>query len=316
MNKLSWITIIVVSFITGCVLGYFFDLGKISFGSKSLKRFYLKNTLDFIDTHEIIIENIKDEDQKHYVRRLLKVTWRELQTEAYLLIPKGNSVKYPAILAVHGHHTTKEDVIGIGNSKKANVDFGVRLVEAGYLVLAPDIPFARNLGLEDHIALNFIMTGTSLMGYRISYLNALVDYMCSLPYIDSIRIGCIGWSMGGGLAMYLAAIDTRLKVVAISNYFGTYRDTFMRIRQSTDNYIPGILNFGEMADVACLIEPRPMWIESSSQDPEFPVRAFKEELERLTCCYGEKKENLTYHIIKGGHRFQGEDIVEWFTKHL
>ena len=315
MKKLSLITIIIIFFIIGVIFGYFFDLKKISLGIRPIKRLELKNKLDLCARDETIIELIRDEDEENYVSKLIKVTWRGLTTEAYLLIPKGKGVNCPGILTLHGHHTTKEDIIGKDTSK-FDVNFGARLAEAGYVVLAPDIPFSRNLGLEDHIALNFIMTGTNLMGYRVSYLNALIGYICSLPHVDSERVGCIGWSMGGGLAMYLAAVDTRVKVAAISNYFGTYKDTFMKRRSTTDNYVPGILNFGEMADVACLIAPRPMWIEGSSIDQEFPLEALNEGLERLTRCYGGKQENLTYHIIKGGHRFQGKDIVEWFKKHL
>lgn len=90
----------------------------------------------------------------------------------------------------------------------------------------------------------------------------------------------------------------------------------MNRRHTTDNYIPGILTFGEMADVACLIAPRPIWIEGSEQDPDFPLESFMQGLARLKSCYGGDKGHLTYHIIKGGHRFQGEDIVEWFKGHL
>ena len=316
MKKTFLIMIIIVSFLIGAICGYFFDLEEISLGIRPVKRLELKNKLDLRGKDEAIIQFIKDEDEKTYVRKLIKVIWRGLTTEAYLLVPKGESASCPGILALHGHHTMKEDIIGQGTSK-FDVNFGVKLAEAGYIVLAPDIPFSRNLGLEDHIALNFIMSGTNLMGFRIAYLKTLLQYLHSLPIVDSQRVGCIGWSMGGGLAMYLAALDTRVKAAAISNYFGTYKDSFMKRRQTTDNYIPGILNFGEMADVACLIAPRPIWIEGSSDDPEFPLEAFKEGLAMLTSCYVGKQENLTYHIItKGGHRFQGKDIVEWFKKHL
>ena len=218
-------------------------------------------------------------------------------------------------MALHGHLTPKEEVVGIKNSR-FGVNYGLKLVEAGYCVLAPDIPFAQNMGFEDHLSLNLIMTGKNLMGLRIAYLEALLKYFCSLPFVDSKRLGCIGWSMGGGLTLYLSAIDQRVKVVAISGYFGTYRGIFMKQRHSTDNYIPGILTFGEMPDVACLIAPRPLWVEGSKKDISFPLESFMEGLERLKSCYEGNNEYFAYHIIQGGHRFQGEDIVEWFTKHL
>jgi dienelactone hydrolase len=250
-----------------------------------------------------------------YTRRLLRFRWQGLSHEAYLLIPHQSEKKVAAILALPGHHTTKEEVLGERPSR-FGVDYGQKLVKAGFCVLAPDIPFSENMGVEDHVALNLIMAGSSLTGLRISYLTALIDYLSSLPFIDPQRLGCVGWSMGGGLALYLSALDKRIKVVAISNYLGTYRDTFMKMRQSTDNYIPGILQFGEMADVACLIAPRPLWFENAKQDPEFPQEAFIKSIKGLKNCYNGHEKHLTWQLISGGHRFEGKGLKEWFKQWL
>jgi len=118
--------------------------------------------------------------------------------------------------------------------------------------------------------------------------------------------------MGGGLALYLSAVDQRIRVVAISSYFGTYRDTVMRRRQTTDNYIPGILNIGEMADVACLISPRFLWIEGGEQDPEFPSEAFVKGIESLKSCYSGYEGRLKVQLLPGGHAFRGKGIKAWF----
>ena len=116
--------------------------------------------------------------------------------------------------------------------------------------------------------------------------------------------------------MYLAAVDKRVKAVAISSYFGTYRDSFMKLRGSTDNYIPGILRLGEMADVACLITPRPLWLELGEQDPEFPQDAFMKGIAVLKTCYKGHEKRLQWQLISGGHRFEGNGIEEWFQRWL
>jgi hypothetical protein len=90
----------------------------------------------------------------------------------------------------------------------------------------------------------------------------------------------------------------------------------MTRRHTTDNYIPGILTFGEMSDVACLIVPRPLWIEGSEDDREFPKEAFMQGIEALKNCYKRQEERLTWQLISGGHRFEGEGIEEWFKKWL
>jgi hypothetical protein len=315
MRKIFLVMCILFSFSIGWIASYFYPLRALPFDIKSLKRFELKRKLHISDPDNITIKFIKDEDAKTYIRRLIQVNWNGISNEAYLLVPKDYGSQCPTILAIHGHHTTKEDVIGIKRSK-FGVDYGTKLVEAGYCVLAPDIPFSENLGLEDHVGLNLIMTGENLMGLRVSYLRALLDYLCTLPFGDSERVGCVGWSMGGGLAMYLAAVDKRVKVVALSGYLGTYRDTFMRMRQSTDNYIPDILNFGEMSDVACLIAPRPLWLEGGEKDREFPHEAFMRGIEDLRRCYKGHEGCLQWQVMPGGHRFVGRGIEEWFKKWL
>lgn len=313
--KKAVLVMIPIFFILGWGLSYFYSLKELPFDLKPIKRFELKKRLNLFSSEKITVKILKNENAGTHEKKLIQITWNELQTEAYLLMPKDCRIKYPAILALHGHLTTKEEVVGI-KSSQFGVNYGLKLAEAGYCVLAPDIPFAKNIGVEDHIGLNLIMTGKNLMGFRVAYLRALLQYLHSLPFVDAKRIGCIGWSMGGGLAMYLAAVDKRVKVVAISGYFGTYRGIFMKQRHSTDNYIPGILTFGEMPDVACLIAPRPLWVEGSKKDTSFPLESFMEGLERLKSCYEGNNEYFAYHIIEGGHRFQGEDIVKWFEGHL
>jgi len=280
-----------------------------------MQRWELRKTLNLVREKVFDMAIIEEKDMGSYTRRLLRYRWQEFSLEAYLLIPNQQKGKVAPILAIHGHHTTKEDVIGFRRSR-FGVDFGLRLVESGFCVLAPDIPFSEDMRIEDHIALNLIMAGTNLTGIRVSYLTALCDYLSSLPFIDQERLGCVGWSMGGALAMYLSALDKRVKVVGISCYFGTYKDIFMRRRHTTDNYIPGILSFGEMADVACLIAPRPLLLEGGEQDPEFPREAFIKGIEGLKKCYKGHEEHLTWQLIPGGHRFEGKGLEEWFKQWL
>jgi dienelactone hydrolase len=258
---------------------------------------------------------IEEKDMGSYVRRYLRFRWQGIASEAYLLIPHNVREKTPAVLALPGHHSSKEEVIGKKPSS-FGVDYGLKLAKAGFCVLAPDIPFSDNIQFEDHVALNLIMAGSSITGMRVSYLRDLLDYLTSLSFIDPGRLGCVGWSMGGALTMYLAAMDKRVQVVAISSYFGTYKNTFMRVRQTTDNYIPGILSYGEMADVACLIAPRPLFIEGGDRDPEFPKEALMEGIEDLKTCYKGHEERLTWQLLKGSHRFVGKGIEDWFKRWL
>jgi hypothetical protein len=314
-KKLYVLALCLFFFVGGWFLHYFYSTLRSSMKIKSVQRRELIKTLSLVRgkiSDPVIIE---EKDMGGYTRRLLRFRWQGFSHDAYLLIPHQGEQKVAAVLALPGHNTSKEEVIGKKPSP-FGVNYGLRLIKAGYCVLAPDIPFSEDKRIEDLVALNLIMVGNNLTGMRVAYLKALLDYLSSLPFIDPERLGCVGWSMGGGLAMYLGAVDTRVKAVAISDYFGTYKGTFMRIRQSTDNYIPGILNFGEMADVACLIAPRPLWLENGDQDPEFQKEAFMRGIENLQGCYKDHEGCLQWQVITAGHRFQGKDLGEWFKKWL
>ena len=65
--------------------------------------------------------------------------------------------------------------------------------------------------------------------------------------------------------MFSAALEPRIRAAFISGYLNTFRDSIMSLSHCIDNYVPGILNWAEMYDVAGLIAPRPLFAESGDQ---------------------------------------------------
>ncbi|WP_417649362.1 alpha/beta hydrolase, partial [Enterobacter hormaechei] len=60
-------------------------------------------------------------------------------------------------------------------------------------------------------------------------LQRVVDYLLTRPDVDPARIGIIGHSLGGKMALYGAAFDPRIKAVVssepgISLKFSNYQD--------------------------------------------------------------------------------------------
>jgi dienelactone hydrolase len=282
---------------------------------KVVDRIKLRQKLSLMKGTIADVRLLHEQSKEAYTERLLRYRWRNLEQEAFMLVPRGVHGLLPAVLCLHGHHVSKEDVVG-HDSLLSGMDYGATLAESGVCVLAPDLPFADDLQQEGHIALNLIMEGNNLMGLRVSYAEALLDYLLGLPSIDRQRVGCAGWSMGGAVAMYLGAVDTHIRATAISGYFGTFRGTIMRRRCTIDNYIPRILAFGDMADVACLIAPRFLWIENGDVDPEFPRASFVKGVQRLERCYQGHEARLSWRVFPGGHTFHGDGLAEWFKQAL
>ncbi|MEW5800503.1 MAG: dienelactone hydrolase family protein [bacterium] len=265
----------------------------------------------------------KQTDHPTYTEQLLEFTGldEDERLSAYLLIPKSPaassaSSKLPAALCIHGHHSTKENVAGV-TSSPYNINYGLTLVQEGYIALVPDIRYSQDIWrLEDPMGLNFLLYGKSLTGERLRDLVRCITFLENYDRVDHDRIGVVGWSMGGGLALYLSAIDERVKLAYVSCYFGTYEGTIMPVRQSTDNYIPGIKNFGELPDVAALIAPRPLLIEHGYPDREFPVENAKTAFEQLKSAYAREgaAEKVKLVIREGGHKFYGDQLIPWFNQ--
>ncbi len=261
----------------------------------------------------------KETEHPTYNEQLIEFFDQEnnIRLSSYLLIPKSaKSQKLPAVLCIHGHHSTKENVAGI-TSSPYNINYGHTLVNNNYITLIPDIRYSQDIWrIEDPMGLNLLLYGKSLAEVRIKDLLRCITYLKHHDQVDHEQIGLIGWSMGGGLALYLSAIDERVKLSYISCYFGTYEKTILAMRQSTDNYIPGIKNFGELYDVAALIAPRPLLIEHGTPDREFPAEIAKMAFEHVKHAYSQRgvKDKTKFVIRKGGHRFYGDQLLPWFNQ--
>ena len=92
----------------------------------------------------------------------------------------------------------------------------------------------------------------------------------------------------------------------------------MSLSHCIDNYVPGILNWAEMYDIAGLIAPRPLFSEAGTRDPIFPVAASRESFERAKKVYEVfgASEAVEQEIFDGVHEFHGARGLPFLTKAL
>ena len=77
----------------------------------------------------------------------------------------------------------------------------------------------------------------------------------------------------------------------------------------------GIGKVCEMPDIAALIAPRPLFIESGKQDYPYPVEpAFSLTLSAYRLLGMEK--NIGLDLYDGGHKFYGVNSIPWMVSHL
>jgi hypothetical protein len=152
-----------------------------------------------------------------------------------------------------------------------------------------------------------LLLGETMIAWRVWDVMRTLDWIESRPELDARRVGCMGISGGGTCTLFSAALEPRIKAAFVSGYLNTFRDCIMSVSHCIDNYVPGILNWAEMYDIAGLIAPRPLFAESGTNDPIFPIAGSREGFERVQKVYEtfDAADRIQHEIFEGIHQFRG-----------
>ena len=243
-------------------------------------------------------------------------------TAAYLLVSQKSLAqkdRLPAIVLIHGHFSDAKEFI----QKLPDASLwplGKELARQGFVVLAPQMRYeTANLKEETRQAAQLLLQGKTLMGERVADVLRCVDYLSAHALVDPAKIGILGWSMGGNIALFAGALEPRVKVLYVSGSAGSLRVALLPQTplQTADNYVPNLLpEFGDKARLISLIYPRPILIEHGSNDPSDPGGGVLLTLEKVEPLYKNYPKNLHVFWHLKGHRLDGSKAVEWFTQWL
>ena len=256
---------------------------------------------------------------------------------AYLLVPEKVRRPAAAMICVPGHGRGVDDIVGIDDrgmdrTDKAGYqhDFALQVVEAGIAAVAiepmgfgcrRDAINAR-LGLSrkacDPVAGGALMVGQTMIGWRVWDVMRTLDYIATRSELDPSRTGCMGISGGGTVTVFSTALDPRVRVALVSGYLNTFRDSVGSLAHCTDNYVPGILNWAEMHDLAGLIAPRPLFVESGEKDNIFPIRASIDSFNEVKKIYGVfgAPDRVEQEVFPDEHSFWGKRGIPFLARHL
>lgn len=273
-----------------------------------------------------------------YTREKFLYTSREgMDVLAYLLKPAKAKGPLPVMLCIPGHGRGVDDVVGIdekGNERTDKSgymkDFAISMAEQGVAALAIEPaafgarrdPISKGKGATANAcqpaAGAALLLGETMIAWRVYDTMRAIDYIETRPDLDPKRVGCMGISGGGTCTLFAMALDTRIKTAMISGYLCTFRDCILSLSHCMDNYVPGILNWAEMSDIAGLVAPRPLFCESGEQDKIFPLAGFNQafsEVEKIYSVFG-ARENLDRQIHPYAHVFHGEKGIPFLIRHL
>jgi dienelactone hydrolase len=201
-----------------------------------------------------------------------RVRWQvfdEAEGEGLLLEPSSDRQVSAQVIALPDADWTPEMLIGITDDLSPSAQFARRLAEAGCRVVIPllinredtysgnpKIGAYTNQPHREFIYRMAYQMGRHIIGYEVQKVLSLVDWMSSFDE----PIGVIGYGEGGLIALYSAAVETRIQSTVVSGYFQSRQDVW---REPIYRNVWGLLHeFGD-AEIASLIAPRSLIIETS-----------------------------------------------------
>jgi hypothetical protein len=238
--------------------------------------------------------------------------------EIVLTIPKDSKGPLPAVVCIAGHGSNKFSVYS--NAKA----FGPRPADA-----SDGSPlykgFASELAKKGYVTIATLVSqhdvyepGRTLMGERLWDLMRSTSYLESLPNVDKSRIGCAGLSLGGEMAMWLAAMDPRMVAVASCGWLTS-------MDQLEQNHclcwkFDGLRELVDWADVFGMIAPKPLQCQNGRKESALgfnPTLAAQvmAEIRPIYKDFG-KPENVTLDVHGGAHEVDLPVLLKFLDEHL
>ena len=256
---------------------------------------------------------------------------------AYVLLPTRAQAPAATVICIPGHGRGVDDIVGIDEQGRDRTDkpgyehdFAIQVAEAGMAAVAIEPmgfgcrrdPLNARQGLAhkacEPAAGGALLLGETIIGWRVWDVMRTVDYIATRPELDANRIGCMGISGGGTAALFSAALEPRIRAAMVSGYLNTFRDSIGSLAHCVDNYVPGILNWAEMHDIAGLIAPRHLFVESGERDNIFPIGASRESVAHVRDVYRlfQAEDRLEHEVFPAEHSFWGKRGIPFIAQHL
>ena len=258
-------------------------------------------------------------------RTLIRYTsWDGTRIPAYVLAPDG--VPKGAVLVVPGHG------VGIGATAGLVEEYqhqaALALARRGYLTLTPELRGFGMLapdGLPSHrvVAAAALAAGTSYKALVARDLHRALTVLEQWPGADRTRLAVVGTSLGGELAVLLAALDQRVKVT-VSNSYGGVAGPVAEDDENNDeadqtphgcHTMPGINRILLQEDWVRLVAPRPVLIVRGRGNLSSRAAAYQALVREAYRASG-AADRFGFQVEDGAHEFYQEATAQFLERWL
>lgn len=222
---------------------------------------------------------------------------------ALFLPPRRDAA--PAVLYLHAHGGTYSlSTAELTDGRAALAGPWLDdLAAMGAAVLCLEMPCfgSRADRAEGPLSKALLWHGRTLFGQMVAELAAGVDWLAAHPGIDAARIGCLGLSMGGTQAWWLAALERRIAAAVSLCAFSDLAELVRLGNHDRHGHymtVPGLLAETSTGLLAGLAAPRPLFVGVGLRDWSSPPSAFapaRAELEAAYAAAGARNA-LEFHV--------------------
>ena len=260
-----------------------------------------------------------------------------LISAVYIAQPKNAVGKTNGVVALCGHGYGVRQILNIskkGNKKRFNYidnyqkNFAVELVKRGCAVIAPELfgfgearlshdlwkPFY--ISSCDELSHHLLPYGLTTASLRVLQALTCAKVLREMETVDSEKVSLMGISGGGLTALYASVLDDSIYKTVVCGYVNTFKDSILSMWHCPDNYIPHILEVGEIYDFASALAPKELFIESGSKDKLFPISSSEFAHKNIKKVYEimGADDKLHIDVFQGKHSVCGRKSFDYLSE--
>jgi dienelactone hydrolase len=259
---------------------------------------------------DLAVECLERVDCGRYVREKVRyAVGPEERVSAYVCVPHDLAGPAPAVFCHHQHASRfglgKSEVVGLaGDPDQA---YAHELAERGFVTIAPDAIGFEERNWSPGGASNIswfelstrLVRGQTLLASCLHEISTALDYLTSRPEVEASRIGFLGHSYGGRMALWAPAYDPRITASVSNCGCIPFRHSYSHDTGIQAEFVlPGFAASHDLEDVIACFDRTALLISATTEDKW--SRGAEELFAAVERTLGNRAELALYD---GGHVF-------------
>ena len=216
----------------------------------------------------------------------------------------GSSAPVPAVVCITGHGGDRYVTYTTDSIYKG---FATELAKSGFVTITMDV------GQHE-----VYEAGRTLMGERLWDTMRCADFLTTMQEVDAERIGCAGLSLGGEMAMWLGAMDTRVKATVSAGFLTTM--DHMEVNHCMCWKFDGLRELVDWTDIYAMHAPRALMCQNGLKEPynDFNVSIARQAMGEIRGAYAVMgaAEKAVLAVHDGAHEIDLPSLLDFLRLHL